>query len=140
MLACALATQAELNSAVDRFEEAVGATDLRVPETGLVMMRGRIGGTGAPFNVGEVTVSRAAVQLPDRTVGFGYQMGRSILRARSAAIIDALGQEPGRRSELEKFFVGPVLERARQEDAAVAAEGAATRVNFFTLARGEDDP
>lgn len=36
-------------------------TELRPAETGLVMLRGRIGGDGAPFNAGEATVTRAAV-------------------------------------------------------------------------------
>ena len=32
--------------------------NLREPENGLVMVRGRTGGDGAPFNLGEATVSR----------------------------------------------------------------------------------
>ena len=36
---------------------------LREPENGLVMVRGRIGGDGAPFNLGEATVSRAVIRL-----------------------------------------------------------------------------
>ena len=35
--------------------------DLRPVETGLVMLRGRIGGDVAPFNLGEATVTRATV-------------------------------------------------------------------------------
>src|SRR6476620_11625428 len=34
--------------------------ELRAPETGLVMLRGRVGGAGAPFNLGEASVKRAA--------------------------------------------------------------------------------
>src|SRR5271168_3220844 len=50
--------------------------ELREPENGLVMVRSRIGGDGAPFNLGEATVSRAAVRLPTGEVGFGYTLGR----------------------------------------------------------------
>ena len=50
--------------------------NLREPENGLVMVRGRIGGDGAPFNLGEATVSRAAVRLATGEVGFGYTLGR----------------------------------------------------------------
>ena len=50
--------------------------NLREPENGLVMVRGRIGGDGAPFNLGEATVSRAAVRLSTGEVGFGYTLGR----------------------------------------------------------------
>lgn len=138
MLACARATDSELLAAVEHFDVASLASDLRAPETGLVMMRGRIGGSGAPFNVGEVTVTRAVVQLADRSLGFGYQMGRSHVRARAAATIDALGRQPMRRSYLEEVFVAPVLKRAAALDGAVHAESTATRVNFFTIARGED--
>ncbi|MFN0115117.1 MAG: phosphonate C-P lyase system protein PhnG, partial [Paracoccaceae bacterium] len=31
---------------------------LRGPEIGLVMVRGRVSGTGAPFNLGEMAVTR----------------------------------------------------------------------------------
>ncbi len=37
---------------------------LRRPETGLVMVQGRIGGSGAHFNLGEVTVTRCVLR-PD---------------------------------------------------------------------------
>ena len=45
--------------------------NLREAESGLVMVRGRAGGDGAPFNLGEATVSRAAVRLATGEVGFG---------------------------------------------------------------------
>ena len=38
-------------------------TILRRPEIGLVMVKGRISGSGAPFCAGEMTVTRAAVRL-----------------------------------------------------------------------------
>ncbi|MEM7778109.1 MAG: phosphonate C-P lyase system protein PhnG [Pseudomonadota bacterium] len=138
MLACARATDGELEAAVAGFGDADAARDVRAPETGLVMMRGRIGGTGAPFNFGEMSVTRAVVQLSDQSIGFGYQMGRSHVRARLAAVVDALGQDPVRRAQLEDVFVQPVLARAAADDANVQAESAATRVNFFTMTRGED--
>ncbi len=139
MLACARATVDEMAAAVARFDVAGAARDLRPVETGLVMLRGRVGATGAPFNVGEVAVTRAAVRLPDRSVGFGYQMGRSHERARLAAVIDALGQDQSRRTLLETDFITPVLARAAAEDRDVAAQSAQTRVDFLTMARGEDE-
>ena len=139
MAACARATIAEMAAAVAAHADAVAnADDLRAPETGLVMLRGRIGGSGAPFNVGEASVTRAAIRLADGTVGFGYQLGRSHERARLAALIDALGQDGARRERLRHQFLIPVMARAGGDDAAVAADVAATRVDFFTVARGED--
>src|SRR2546429_5457117 len=46
--------------------------DLREPENGLVMVRGRIGGDGAPFNLGEAAGTRAPVRLATGEGGFGY--------------------------------------------------------------------
>ena len=66
--------------------------DLREPENGLVMVRGRIGGDGAPFNLGEATVSRAAVRLSTGEVGFGYTLGRDGEKARMIALCDAMVQ------------------------------------------------
>src|SRR6476660_7432722 len=64
--------------------------NLREPENGLVMVRGRIGGDGAPFNLGEATVSRAAVRLSTGDVGFGYVLGRHRKKAQRIALCDAL--------------------------------------------------
>src|SRR5258708_200279 len=69
-----------------------GYENLREPENGLVMVRGRIGGDGAPFNLGEATVSRAAVRLASGEVGFGYTLGRDREKARMIALCDALVQ------------------------------------------------
>src|SRR5215475_925549 len=66
--------------------------NLREAENGLVMLRGRIGGDGAPFNLGEATVSRAVVRLASGEVGFGYVLGRAPEKARMIALCDALVQ------------------------------------------------
>src|SRR5258708_31812579 len=66
--------------------------DLREGENGLVMVRGRIGGDGAPFNLGDATVSRAAVRLSTGEAGFGYPPGPDTQNARMIAPCDALVQ------------------------------------------------
>src|ERR1700732_3537755 len=66
--------------------------NLREPENGLVMVRGRTGGDGAPFNLGEATASRAAVRLSTGEVGFGYTLGRDRQKAQLIALCDALIQ------------------------------------------------
>ena len=60
--------------------------NLREAENGLVMVRGRVGGDGAPFNLGEATVSRAAVRLAGGEVGFGYTLGRDREKAHMIAL------------------------------------------------------
>ncbi|WP_425463661.1 phosphonate C-P lyase system protein PhnG [Methylobacterium oryzihabitans] len=136
MALCALAHPAELRAALAA-SEAPEAEDLRPPETGLVMARGRIGGDGRRFNLGEVTVTRAAVRLAEGETGFAYHLGRDRAKARLAAILDALWQQPDRRHAVERALA-PVAAREEAERQAQARRTAATRVDFFTLARGED--
>ncbi len=136
--ACSKATEAEMSSALESFPSSLAPADLRPPESGIVMVRGRIGGLGNAFNVGEAVVTRASVRLADGRVGHSYLLGRSGSKARLAATIDALGQDAVDRGTLESHFVTAVLRRVDREKTTRQEEAAATRVNFFTLARGED--
>jgi alpha-D-ribose 1-methylphosphonate 5-triphosphate synthase subunit PhnG len=138
MHVCAEATLKEMERALADFGGVPEAQDVRPPEAGLVMLRGRIGGDGAPFNVGEATVTRAVVRLEGGALGYSYLLGRSAERARLAAIVDALGQDRVWRARLDAALVAPVMARREAELAKQRAEAAATRVNFFTLVRGED--
>jgi alpha-D-ribose 1-methylphosphonate 5-triphosphate synthase subunit PhnG len=139
MRACAEASEGELETALAGLEPLPSYRDIRAPQTGLVMLRGRVGGTGPAFNLGEAIVTRAAVQLASGTIGFAYLLGRSQRRAQLAALVDALGQDAAeQRERLETALVAPVAARRARERAERHAETAATRVNFFTLVRGED--
>ncbi len=111
--------------------------DLREPENGLVMLRGRIGGDGAPFNLGEATVSRAAVRLASGEVGFGYALGRDRQKARLIALCDALVQSDEFSDAVETTVLAPLRAGLASERERKAAETAATRVDFYTLVRGE---
>ena len=136
MALAAKATAFELKAVRDLAPQ--GVVDLRLPETGLVMLRGRIGGSGAPFNLGEATVSRAAVRLPSGATGFGHVLGRDRHKARDAALLDALWVEGTRRDRLERDILAPLTARLARDAARRAAEVASTRVDFFTLVRGDD--
>lgn len=138
MQICARATEAELTAALDVLEPRPEAIDVRPAEIGLVMLRGRIGGSGAAFNVGEATVTRAAVRLSTGETGFSYLLGRAKTRARLAAILEAAGQRPAYRRSIVQHLVRPVAERLANERRSMIDEAAATRVEFFTLVRGED--
>jgi alpha-D-ribose 1-methylphosphonate 5-triphosphate synthase subunit PhnG len=111
--------------------------NLREPENGLVMMRGRIGGDGAPFNLGEATVSRAAVRLATGEVGFGYTLGRDGAKARMIALCDAMVQSDQFAGTIETQVIEPLRAAMIAERDRKAAETAATRVDFYTLVRGE---
>ena len=108
---------------------------LRRPEVGLVMVQGRTSGSGAPFCLGEMTITRAAVRLEDGTLGLGYVGGRQPRHAERVALLDALLQSPAHAAELEASIVTPLEREAEARRAAEAGRAAATRVEFFTVAR-----
>ncbi|MGF1444616.1 MAG: phosphonate C-P lyase system protein PhnG [Pikeienuella sp.] len=124
---CALWASAGLSAAFDW---------VRMPETGLVMVRGRAGGTGAPFNLGEMTVTRASLRLESGEVGHAYVAGRSKRKAEIAALCDALLQVPARADDVRERVIRPLAEAAEAAARERAEKAGATKVEFFTLTRG----
>ncbi|MBV9191005.1 MAG: phosphonate C-P lyase system protein PhnG [Betaproteobacteria bacterium] len=110
-------------------------TWLRPPESGLVMVRARAGGTGAKFNLGEMTVTRCALRLNDGVIGVAYVAGRSHRKAELAALVDASAQMPGMGERIERELLEPLRVRLEAEAARMQRKAQATRVDFFTLAR-----
>jgi alpha-D-ribose 1-methylphosphonate 5-triphosphate synthase subunit PhnG len=115
----------------------VAMTEMRPAEIGLVMLRGRIGGDGAAFNLGEAPVTRAAVRLATGETGFSYILGRDKEKARAAALCDALWQSPRHHDAVDRHILAPVRARCACERLRTQEETAATRVDFFTLVRGD---
>jgi alpha-D-ribose 1-methylphosphonate 5-triphosphate synthase subunit PhnG len=136
MAVLAHADAAEITGHLDSIE-LPDHENLREPEDGLVMVRGRTGGDGAAFNLGEATVSRAAVRLSTGEVGFGYTLGRDRHKARMIALCDALIQTAGHADTVEAKVLAPLRAAMTIERDRKAAETAATRVDFYTLVRGE---
>ncbi len=110
---------------------------LRAPEIGAVMVRGRIGATGAPFNLGEMTVTRCSVRLAGGQVGHAWVQGRDKTHATRAAVVDALMQS-GDGVHLKAVVIDVLAGEAAARAAIRAGKAAATKVDFFTLVRGED--
>ncbi len=110
---------------------------IRPPEIGLMMVRGRAGGSGSPFNVGEVTMTRCVVALSNGLAGFGYVQGRSKRHAELAALFDAMLQDPDHQSELLNHWINPMHESWEAERKTRSKKSAATKVDFFTMVRGE---
>jgi len=115
---------------------------LRRPETGLVMVRARAGGAGAPFNMGEMTATRCTVLLQDATgveiAGVAYIAGRDQAHASLAAKLDALLQTPAHHDAVQARIVAPLEAERAARRAKRRAQVGATTVDFFTLVRGED--
>lgn len=134
----ARATPGEVEDALDALGIASShVTDLRGPETGLVMMTGRMGGDGARFNLGEATVSRSTIHLATGEVGFGQRLGTDRELARRTAILDAAAATAAGAPIIDRLCE-EIEQRLATEHGRVEAETAATRVDFFTLVRGED--
>jgi alpha-D-ribose 1-methylphosphonate 5-triphosphate synthase subunit PhnG len=112
---------------------------LRGPETGLVMTRGRAGGGGAPFNLGEMAVTRCTVRNTGGRVGHAYVAGRDGRRAELAACVDAAMQDPSLSDVLRHAVIEPLAQMQQAARDAVARRAAATRVQFFTMATMRTD-
>ena len=114
-----------------------GHTLLRAPEIGGVMVRGRAGAVGAAFNLGEMTVTRCSVKLDSGEVGHAYVQGRDKTKALQAALADALMQTD-QAARIEAQVLLPLRTNMASAASARAAKAAATKVDFFTMVRGED--
>lgn len=106
---------------------------LRGPETGLVMVRGRAGGDGAAFNLGEMTVTRCAISLQDGRVGHAYVAGRDAKQAELAALVDALLLDDTARPAIAAAVIEKLAAAQDARRATEARRAAATRVQFFTM-------
>lgn len=111
------------------------ARPLRPAEVGLVMVRGRVGGDGQRFNLGELPVTRAALRIDGETVGVGYVAGRDVGHAEMAALADAMIQSARWRADLEATVLAPLAAQLESRRDDTARKAAATKVDFFTMVR-----
>lgn len=108
---------------------------IRPSDCGLVMVRGRIGGEGARFNLGELPVARAALRIESGAVGVGYVAGRDSDHAEMAALADAMVQDPKWCDMLEDKVLAPLARLMTERQALDGRKAAATKVDFFTMVR-----
>lgn len=136
----AQARPADLAQRITQLGELPLHTVLRTPEMGLTMVRGRAGGTGQVFNLGEMTLTRCVVQILDgaeKIAGFGYVAGRDRAHATQAALCDALLQHRDWHETVQMDVIQPLQALAAQQQRQQQRQTAATQVNFFTMQRGE---
>jgi len=138
----ASAPQERLRTLWDAVVEAIGGLPdygfVRAPEIGLVMTRGRMGGTGEPFNLSEMTVTRCSVRLANGTLGHGYVAGRAKSSAEIAAVCDALLQSSEHAARIQSDVIEPLIAERAARDEERARKAAATKVEFFTMVRGDN--
>jgi alpha-D-ribose 1-methylphosphonate 5-triphosphate synthase subunit PhnG len=132
----ARASTAELEACAERATPLPPAQAVRPAEVGMVMLRGRVGGTGEAFNLGEASLTRCALRVAG-VLGVGYTLGRDRRKAELVALFDALLQDEASRPRWLREVVEPLLEgQARRRDVTSRA-AASSRVDFFTMVRGE---
>lgn len=126
-----------LSKAVAQYGGLPAFTWLRRPEIGLAMVRARTGGTGARFNLGEMSMTRCALRLATGEMGVAYVAGRDVRQAEWAALFDALMQSEA-AGHVRKTVLQPIESALAQRLAQTNAQARATKVDFITMVRGED--
>lgn len=129
---------AALSARMNALALAPGYDLLRAPEIGLVQIQARMGGTGERFFAGDATLTRAAIRLHSGTLGYGYVLGRDKAHAERCAVIDALLQEPPHFQTLMETLISPLEADRAARLAARQSEVNTSRVDFFTLVRGDN--
>ncbi len=133
----AKAPEGRVSELLDAATQRPEFTWLRAPEIGSTMVRGRAGATGAPFNLGEMTLTRCALKLSSGEVGHAYIQGRRKEDATAAALVDALMQTD-QATLVQTAILEPIATEFAAQKQKRAEKAAATKVEFFTMVRGED--
>ncbi len=139
MSVLAKASHDEIIEAWSGLKDKPAFTTLRPAETGLVMVQARTGGTGQRFNLGEVTVTRSIIKLSDGTTGYAWVVGTNAEHAEIAAIFDALLCTSSNRQQIMNEIVQPLRAKQDKRKQETQSRTAGTRVDFFTMVRGEDE-
>jgi alpha-D-ribose 1-methylphosphonate 5-triphosphate synthase subunit PhnG len=137
MRTLAKSSSRELEDAWQEISEKPIYRHLHKPETGSIMVRGRAGGSGIRFNLGEMTATRCTIQIVKGHVGSAYVMGRDHRHAELAAIFDALLQDPLHHHKISNSVVSILKDSCDKRKEEVSKKSAATKVDFFTMVRGE---
>ena len=133
----AKASVGELTDAWDTITNKPDYRFLRQPETGMIMVRAKTGGSGQAFNLGEMTVTRCTVKTGSGFVGCGYVMGRDHQHAAYAALFDAILQDENHRPYVLETIISQ-FERTQQRQKDIdSKKSAASKVDFFTMVRGD---
>jgi alpha-D-ribose 1-methylphosphonate 5-triphosphate synthase subunit PhnG len=140
MRTLAMANPDALDAAWRNWEPKPAVQPIRGPEAGLVMVRARIDGGGARFNLGEATVTRATVRLHGQplaaeSVGTSYVLGTGLEHARLAAIFDGLLCDTAHQDRVLAEVIAPLELAQAERDGVRDAEAGSTTVEFFTVAR-----
>jgi alpha-D-ribose 1-methylphosphonate 5-triphosphate synthase subunit PhnG len=120
--------------ALERHWQAIsqpGFQWIRRPEYGAVMVRSRASGTGALFNLGEMTITRCALQIDTGEIGLAYVMGRSKRHAAIAALFDSLMQRDGGKDGPAATCLHALADDAGRRKQEMLRDAFTSKVDFF---------
>ena len=140
MSVLARAETGKLDDAWSTFQDRPTFTWVRRPETGMTMVRGRAGGSGRPFNLGEMSITRCALRLDSDILGVAYVRGRDHRRCELAALFDAMMQDPRWHDDIAAKVIRPLSRSQTEARQEARRKTEATRVDFFTMATGRESP
>ncbi|WNN42911.1 phosphonate C-P lyase system protein PhnG [Winslowiella toletana] len=112
---------------------------IRPAETGLTRLQARMGATGQRFVLGDMTITRAVVRTADGTCGYSYIAGRDKAHAERCALLDALLQQQEMHQLLQQQLITPLAAARAERQQLRSREIASSRVDFFTLVRGDNE-
>ena len=127
----------DLESAVEKFKSPVAYEHIVKPETGMLMVQAKADGSDARFNLGEITVSKCILNVRGQYLGAGWIMGSDLRHAELAALFDGLLQDPEYYQVLIQTLIPVLIEKQKSRNESLLKDAADTKVNFFTLKRGE---
>lgn len=127
----------DLEAAKKEYAQGVKITHVVTPETGMIMVQAKADGSNGRFNLGEVTVSRCVLEVKKTYMGTAWVMGSDLRHAELAALFDALLQDPATHDPLANTLIKKLKIKQTAKNERMAQDAADTRVEFFTLKRGE---
>jgi alpha-D-ribose 1-methylphosphonate 5-triphosphate synthase subunit PhnG len=130
----ARASAAQILSLLENAPSLPEFQHLRVPESGMAMVRGRMGGGGSAFNLGEMTLARCSIRDAAGRLGHGYAAGRDTAQVELIARLDAVLQDDALYPLYDQAVLRPLAAAQAARRAGIEARAAATEVKFFTLA------
>ena len=127
----------DLEAAIKELANKVEITHVMKPETGMIMVQAKADGSNGRFNLGEVTVSRCVLEVNNNFMGTSWVMGSDLRHAELAALFDALLQDPDTHDQLATTLIKELKAKQTAKNERLARDASDTRVEFFTLKRGE---
>jgi len=107
------------------------------PETGMIMVRARADNKKSGFCLGEISVTKCILKIEKKIMGYAMVMGSDHDHAKNAALFDGLLQIPEYSSKLMQTLIPELKKISRNEKKKQAKQNQDTKVEFFTMKRGE---